>query len=183
VLVGMMGTGKSTVGRRLATQLGRPFLDSDEMIEARTGHTVKELFERDGEAGFRAEESKALADALGRPAPGVIAAAGGTVLDSANRDGMKRVSAAGGLVVWLQADPAVLAARVAHGSHRPLLADDPLGTLTRLAAERDALYHDVADLEIDTEAGPAAVIDRIVTTVSGPDADSVPEPVTPGPRP
>ncbi len=152
VLVGMMGAGKTTVGRWLARRLDRPFVDSDELVEARTGHTVRELFEAGGEAGFRAEESAALADALGAPAPVVVAAAGGAVLAPDNRARMRQASDEGGIVVWLHAEPAVLAGRVSAGNHRPLLADDALGTLTDLAAAREALYREVADVVIE-EAG------------------------------
>ena len=156
VLVGMMGAGKTTVGRWLAQRLHRPFVDSDELVEARTGRTVRELFEAAGEAGFRAEESAALADALTSETPAVVAAAGGTVMDPANRHLMRRASAAGGIVVWLRAEPIVLAGRVAGGDHRPLLADDTLGTLRALAESRQGLYAEVADVTIDeaTPEGP-----------------------------
>ena len=97
VLVGMMGTGKTTVGRLLADRLGRPFFDSDEMVEARTGHTVAELFAASGESGFRSEESAALADGLADPIPSVIAAAGGVVLDPTNRRLIRQAEAEGGL--------------------------------------------------------------------------------------
>jgi shikimate kinase len=125
VLVGMMGTGKTTVGRLLAEQLGRPFIDTDEAVEARTGRTVAELFEAVGERGFRAEESAVLAAVLADPTPAVVAAAGGSVLDPANRQVIREAGSVGGLVVWLRADVAVLARRVASGTHRPLLGDDP----------------------------------------------------------
>ena len=80
VLVGMMGTGKTTVGTVLAQRLGRPLIDSDAEVEARTGRTVREIFETDGEAAYRALETEALVDALASPVPAVIAAAGGVVL-------------------------------------------------------------------------------------------------------
>jgi len=172
VLVGMMATGKTTVGRLLATALGRPFFDSDEMVEARTGHTVKELFDAAGESGFREQEAAALADGLADPVPSVIAGAGGVVLDPTNRRLIRAASAAGGLVVWLRADPAVLATRTGSGTHRPLLEDDPLATLTRLAAVREPLYREVADVEIDEDDGPGdralsadQIADRILALV------------------
>ena len=152
VLVGMMGVGKTTVGRWLAQKLQRPFVDSDDLVEARTGSTVRELFLSSGESGFRAEESAALADALAGTAPVVVAAAGGTVLDPANRDRLRRASADGGIVVWLRADASVLAGRVVAGDHRPLLSDDPFATLTALGEAREPLYREVADVTID-EAG------------------------------
>ena len=85
VLVGMMGTGKTTVGRLLAERLGRPFFDSDQMVEARTGHTVAELFEASGESGFRAEEAAALSAGLTDPTPSVIAAASSSSVRSISR--------------------------------------------------------------------------------------------------
>jgi shikimate kinase len=148
VLVGMMGAGKTTIGRGVAEALGRPLVDSDEQVEARTGRTVREIFETDGEPAYRALEREALRAALDAPEPAVIAAAGGVVLDPVNRMAL----AAAGTVVWLRADPAVLAARVDNDQdHRPLLADDPDGTLRRLDAERRALYAEVADHVVDVD--------------------------------
>jgi shikimate kinase len=165
VLVGMMGSGKSTVGAALARRLGRPFFDSDAMVEARTGQPVAAIFAERGEAAFRAEESRALADALASPEPAVIAAAGGTVLDPGNR----RELNAAALVVWLRADPKVLAARVRPGDHRPLLAVDPEGTLRRLADERRELYSEVADLIVDVDGASvedtiAAIAEAVLTS-------------------
>lgn len=167
VLVGMMGTGKTTVGRSLAERLGRPFLDSDEMVEARTGHTVAELFEASGESGFRAEESAALAAGLADPTPAVLAAAGGAVLDPTNRRLIRQAAADGGLVVWLHTEVAVLARRVATGTHRPLLGDDPAADLARLAAVREPLYTEVADLALESDQTPDALVDRLVAEVTG----------------
>jgi len=141
VLIGMMGSGKTTVGRRVAERLGRRLLDSDDEVEARTGRSVREIFETDGEAAFRAEESRALAAALSAPEPAVVAAAGGVVLDPGNRDRLR----AAGRVVWLDGRPEDLAPRAASGSHRPLLGDDPLAALRRLDGERRARYEEVAD--------------------------------------
>jgi shikimate kinase len=163
ILIGMMGSGKTTVGRVLAERLGRPFIDSDEQVEARTGRTVREIWEEDGEAAFRALERDALVEALRSDEPTVIAAAGGTVLDAANRDALR----AAGTVLWLQASPEVLAARVDRASHRPLLADDPLGTLRRLDAERASLYLDVADVVVgvgDTDL--ECVVDKVAELVA-----------------
>lgn len=158
----MMGTGKSTVGRLVAAALGWSFVDSDGQVEARTGRTVRQIFETDGETAYRRLESAALADALAADEPAVVAAAGGVVLDETNRG----LLAAEELVVWLHAAPEVLAERVGGGDHRPLLADDPLGTLRRLAAERESLYREVADVEIDVATlTPRAVAERIVALV------------------
>lgn len=142
VLVGLMGVGKTTVGRAVAEQLGREFFDSDQMIEARTGRTVRTIWLEDGEPAFRELETEVLRDALAAAEPAVIAAAGGVVLSETNRSLLNGDEAH---VVWLLADDDVLLDRVRKGAHRPLLDDDPAGTLARMAAERAPLYQQVAD--------------------------------------
>ena len=148
LLVGMMGVGKTTVGRAVAARLGRPLVDSDDVIEARTGSTVREIFERDGEAAFRALETEVLMEALASPTPSVIIAAGGVVLDAGNRKAMIEADAR---VVWLVAEPSTLASRVGRSGHRPLLDDDPQGTLARMAVERQQLYREVADAIVSVD--------------------------------
>ncbi|MDQ3680726.1 MAG: shikimate kinase [Actinomycetota bacterium] len=147
LLVGMMGSGKTTVGRSVAARLGYPYLDSDEQVERRTGHTVREIFEARGEAAFREEEKLALAEALSTDGPVVVSVAGGAVLDPDNRRRLQKA----GLVVWLRAGVATLAERVVGAHHRPLLGDDPLGALTRLLQHRRPIYEELADLVIDVE--------------------------------
>lgn len=166
VLVGMMAVGKTTIGEQVAKALARPFVDSDERVEARTGRTVREIFETDGEAAYRALETDALIEALDAAEPAVIAAAGGVVLAETNRIALRRP---GTRVVWLRAEPAVLAERVeAAGGpgHRPLLADDPAGALTRLASERAPLYAEVSDATIDVDhLTPDEVVERVMALV------------------
>ncbi len=158
VVVGMMGSGKTTVGRQVAAIAGLDFHDSDELVEATTGRTVAEIFEAEGEAAFRAHEHRALEEMLAAPEPSVIAAAGGSVLDAANRELMREA----GTVVWLRADPAVLVERTRSGDHRPLLAHDRAGVLARLSAEREHLYAEVADVIVDVDdLGPAEAADRV----------------------
>jgi shikimate kinase len=155
----MMGAGKTTVGRRLAERLGWPHMDSDEMIQRSTGKSVPEIFEERGEQAFRAEESRVLAEAATSDDPAVISVAGGAVLDPDNRQVMRRA----GPVVWLRADPAVLAKRVGSGAGRPLLGDDPAGALRRLEAERRPLYEELADVVVDVDHLRAdEVVDQIV---------------------
>jgi shikimate kinase len=160
VLVGMMGAGKTTVGTALATRLGRRFVDSDELIEARTGRTVREIFETDGEPAYRVLETEAMVEALDDPAPLVIAAAGGVVLRPENREALER---SGAFVVWLRADPSVLAGRVQVGDHRPLLDGDPEGAMRRLLPQRQQWYEEVADVAIDTDGVPVEqLVDEVL---------------------
>jgi len=162
VLVGMMGAGKTSVARRLGRRLKRRVYDSDAMITSRTGRTVAQLFADGGEPAFRALETEVLDEALRADPPGVVAAAGGVVLNAGNRARLREASAKGGVVVWLRAPAAVLARRVRPGDHRPLLAEDPAGTLARLASEREDFYAAVADATVDTGAAP---FDRVVADV------------------
>ncbi len=148
VLVGMMGVGKSTVGRIVAAELDRPLFDSDQMIEERTGRTVREIWSTDGEAAFRALETDTLLEALAEPEASVIAAAGGVVLSDRNREVLQGVDAH---VVWLLADIEVLVDRVRGGAHRPLLDDDPEGTLRRMYVDRAPLYQEVADAIVSVD--------------------------------
>ena len=160
-LVGMMGSGKTTVGRLVATKLGWAHVDSDEQVCARTGRTVREIFEADGEAAFRAEESAALRQATEEPpAPAVVSVAGGAVLDAGNRKLLRET----GPIVWLRAPAAVLAGRVQAGAdHRPLLGDDPEAALDRLDGERRPIYTELADLTVDVaRRNPSQIADEIV---------------------
>lgn len=148
VLVGLMGTGKTSVGRVLAERLDRRLYDSDLVIEERTGRTVRQIFQDDGEPAFRVLESEVLLEALAEPVPAVIAAAGGVVLSEANRAAL---IAAPAKVVWLRAEPDHLVDRVRTGVHRPALDDDPAGTLRRMHETREPLYRQVADMIISVD--------------------------------
>ncbi len=145
VLVGLMGAGKSTVGRLVAEATGRHLVDVDAAITARTGRSVRELWEEGGEAAYRTLESDEVRRALGRPDV-VIAAPGGVVLDPA-----VRAALGGAFVVWLRARPATLGGRVRPGDHRPLLGDDPTADLAAMSADRADLYASVADHVVDTD--------------------------------
>jgi shikimate kinase len=159
VLVGLMGVGKSAVGRRLAERLGRPFVDTDARVAELAGSSIAELFEHEGEDAFRARESSALVEALaGRP-PAVVATGGGVVLAEHNR----RLLTQQATVVWLDAPPDVLAERVGAGRERPLLAGaDPLVRLRRLDAARRHHYEAVAHLVVDA----TAPVDEVVAAVA-----------------
>jgi shikimate kinase len=145
-LVGMMGAGKSTVGRLLARRLKLRFFDCDHEIERRCGVKIPLIFEIEGEPGFRARETQVLAELTAVPGI-VLATGGGTVLAAENR----RRLAEHGTVIYLRARPEDLYNRVRNDRNRPLLATpDPLRRLRELHAERDALYVSVADLVVDT---------------------------------
>ena len=157
----MMASGKTTVGRIVASRLGWGYVDSDEQVCERTGRTVREIFEEDGEAAFRTEERLALEAAIADPQPRVVSVAGGAVLDPANRDILRGA----GTIAWLRADPAILAERVlASGQgHRPLLGDDPARNLARLDAERRPIYEELADVVVDVEGRtPEELAERLV---------------------
>jgi shikimate kinase len=146
-LVGPMGAGKTAVGRELARLLGLDFVDSDSEIEARTGVDVAFIFEKEGEAGFRRREARAI-DELTRRRNIVLATGGGAVLDPANR----RALASRGTVIYLEASVKQQLARTRHSQHRPLLqTDDPRGRLAELLAGRDPLYREIADLVVTTD--------------------------------
>jgi len=159
LLVGMMGAGKTTVGRALAQRFGWPYLDSDEEVRRRTGRTVPQLFAERGEAAFRIEESAVLAEACSSRHPVVVSVAGGAVLDPANR----RLLSTSGLVVWLRASLATLTQRVGDGRTRPLLGDDPSVVLARLYPERARLYEELAEVVVDVDDLPG---DRVVERVA-----------------
>ena len=146
LLVGMMGAGKSTVGRLLARRLKRSFYDTDGEIERRCGVRIPVIFEIEGEAGFRARETQIIAE-LCELDNAVIATGGGAVLAEVNR----RMIAARSIVVYLHARAPQLWLRVRHDRNRPLLATaDPQKKLDALYAERDPFYREVADLVVDT---------------------------------
>ena len=162
LLVGMMGAGKSTVGRLVAARLGRPHVDTDVEVERTAGMSVSAIFSTRGEAWFRLEESRVLAEALAGEVPAVVSVGGGAVLDAADRVALR----AGGTVVWLRARPETLARRVGKKGDRPLLAGAAEGTtavLARIEAERRPLYEEVAAEVIDVdELTTTAVADRVV---------------------
>ena len=143
VLVGMMGAGKSTIGRRLAARLGLPFLDADSEIEAAAGMSIPDIFEAHGEPQFRDGEARVIARLL-ESGPAVLATGGGAFMreETRNRVGAKAIS------IWLKADADIIMRRVRRRADRPLLqTPDPEATLGRLISEREPVYQH-ADLTI-----------------------------------
>lgn len=145
-LVGLPGSGKSTVGRQLARRLQLPFLDSDHVIEARLGCSIRDYFEREGESSFRDVEESVI-DELTSCARGVLSTGGGSVLRQANRQHLHER----GHVVYLRSSPEELFRRLRHDVNRPLLqVPDPLGRLRDLYAQRDPLYRETAHFVVET---------------------------------
>ena len=148
VLVGMMGAGKTAVGKALASALHAPFLDSDSEIEKAANMTIPEIFARDGEPFFRLKERQIIARLLDEK-QGVLSTGGGAFMSAENREMITRK----GVSVWLNADIGLLWSRVKHKDTRPLLrVADPLGALTRLYEERVPVYA-LADLTVVSEPG------------------------------
>ena len=155
-LVGMMGAGKTTVGRILARRLKLRFFDSDHEIERRCGVKIPVIFEIEGESGFRSREAQAI-DELAANQGIVLATGGGVVLDPGNRGRL----AAAGTVVYLRARPEDLYDRVRHDRNRPMLAaPDLLERLRALHAQRDPLYSAIADVVVDTGAQSVQALAR-----------------------
>ena len=148
VLVGLPGSGKSSVGRQLARRLSLPFTDSDHVIEQRIGCSIREYFEREGEAAFRDLEETVIQDlTVGLGACGVLATGGGAVLRAANRQRMRQA----GHVIYLRSTPEEVFRRVRRDVNRPLLqVADPLQRLRTLFDERDPLYRETAHFVIET---------------------------------
>ncbi len=150
-LVGLMGVGKSTVGRRLATRLGLPFADGDQVIEEAAGMTINEIFATRGEGEFRAGEARVMRRLLEGP-PIVLATGGGAVLNAETRALMKQHAVS----IWMKADLKIIADRVGRRDTRPLLRNrDPLTTLRELAKVRYPIYGE-ADLTVDVGSGSHA---------------------------
>lgn len=157
VMVGLMGAGKSAVGRRVAARLNMPFVDADTEIETAAGCTIAEIFERHGEAAFRDGERRVIARLLEGP-PIVLATGGGAFMDDDTRDLIART----GISVWLRADLDTLVRRTAKRNHRPLLRNgDPAETLKNLIAVRHPIYEQ-SDIVVESDDSPLdKTVDRV----------------------
>ena len=154
VLVGLPGSGKSSVGRRLAQRLDLPFADSDCFIEERIGCSIREFFEREGEPAFRDVEQSVIAELVGGH-HGVVATGGGAVLREANRLALR----GGAHVVYLRSSPEDLHRRLRHDLKRPLLqVEDPLARLRELHDARDPLYRETAHMIVETGRPSVAML-------------------------
>lgn len=156
ILVGLMGAGKSTIGRQLARKLNLTFYDSDKVIEERTGVSIPTIFELEGEAGFREREEHVIAELTAMPNI-LLATGGGSILRETNRQHIKT----GGCVIYLKASADQLFQRIKHDRSRPLMqTENPLQTLRNLLKTREPYYLEVADLVVPTSKQKVNVILR-----------------------
>jgi shikimate kinase len=144
----MMAVGKTTIGRMVAQDLKRPFVDLDQLITEEAGQSVSQIFAAEGEAGFRQRELAALSTVLSRSEPQVVSLGGGAVTTPACRELLRDQA----FVIWLRATPATLLARIGDPSTRPLLAADPEGAVKRLDAARRDLYAEVAHYALSVDS-------------------------------
>jgi shikimate kinase len=163
VLVGMMGVGKSSIGRRLGTRLGVPFVDADSEIEKAAGMTIADMFARHGEAAFRSGEARVIARLL-ESGPQVLATGGGAVMNADTRAAIK----VNGISIWLNAEFDVLMRRISKRKNdRPMLQTvDPGATMRQLLAERAPVYAQ-ADITVQSREGPhEAVVTEIINAIA-----------------
>jgi shikimate kinase len=157
-LIGLPGSGKTTVGRQLARRLQIPFEDSDQAIEAHLGCSIRQYFETEGEGKFRDIEQETIA-ALSQKSACVLSTGGGVVLRQANRETLRRHCQ----VIYLKAHPDDLARRLRHDQHRPLLqVEDPLARLRDLYVQRDPLYRETAHFIIETGRPSVATLVNMI---------------------
>lgn len=149
VFIGLMGAGKTTIGKRLAARLGRPLVDTDHEIEARSGTTIPVIFEVEGEEGFRRRESRVIAEVMSASGR-VVTTGGGAPMDPANRLHLSR-----GFVVYLEAEPKLLWTRLRSDQSRPLLMQsaDPRAKVDELYSLRDPVYRAMADCVVSSTRG------------------------------
>jgi shikimate kinase len=165
ILIGMMGSGKTTIGRLLSEATGWPYVDNDELVRRHSGMTARELLAEGGQDRLREVESAALALGLELPPPVIVGVAAGTVLDPTNRQRMRD----GGIVVWLRASAETLIQRAGDAVHRPFI-DRDAAWMEKTAAEREPLYARVADVIVDTgQAAPDESVGVIQSSIASTD--------------
>ena len=164
VLIGLMGSGKTTVGRALASRLNLVFRDSDEAVEKTAKTFVREIFENQGEEIFRKLESQALIDLCDARTSIVLAVAGGAIIAQSNRDLLQKNAQC---IVWLDAPTPTLISRTGRGKHRPLLDGDPVGSLNKMRLDREPLYQQLATHHLVTQSLTIdEVVERIISLCS-----------------
>ena len=164
VLIGLMGSGKTTVGRALASRLNLVFRDSDEAVEKTAKTSVREIFENQGEEIFRKLESQALIDLCDARSSIVLAVAGGAIIAQSNRDLLQKNAQC---IVWLDAPTPTLISRTGRGKHRPLLDGDPVGSLNQMRLDREPLYQQLATHHLVTQSLTIdEVVERIISLCS-----------------
>ncbi len=164
VLIGLMGSGKTSVGRALALRLKLVFRDSDEAVEKIAKTSVREIFENQGEDVFRKLESQALVDLCDAKSSIVLAVAGGAIISQSNRDLLQKSSKC---IVWLDAPTPTLISRTGRGKHRPLLDGDPVGSLNKMRLDREPLYQGLATHRLVTQSLTIdEVVERIISLCS-----------------
>jgi shikimate kinase len=174
VLVGMMGAGKSSIGRRLAQRLGIPFVDADAEIEVAAGMTIAEIFARDGESFFRSREARVIARLLDQ-APQVLATGGGAFMNGETRASISQK----GISVWLKADFEVLMRRVRRRSaDRPMLQGDPAERVRHLMDERYPVYAEADTMVMSRDVPHETIVNEIVAELARKLNVAVPAPVT-----
>jgi shikimate kinase len=156
VLMGMMGTGKTTVGRLLAKRTGWPYADNDELLLRLVGKTPRALLAEDGEAALRESESAAVRLGLQLPEPSIVSVAGGTILDGLNREELRRA----GLVVWLKANASTVQQRATGAAHRAWLDTGGIAWIREAITTRDPLYGSVADLTLEVNRQSSCQVAR-----------------------
>lgn len=163
VLIGFMGSGKSTMGIRLSYQLRYALEDTDKLIEARAGKSISEIFAQEGEAAFRQMETELLEKLTEKRGERIYSVGGGTPVRAVNRSLLKKL----GTVVYLRAQPETIYERLKDDTTRPLLqGEEPLGKIRRLMAEREEAYMEAADVVLDVdELTPDQVVERIAEYV------------------
>lgn len=164
VLIGLMGSGKTTVGRALAKRLKLVFSDSDDAVEKIAKRSVREIFENQGEDIFRKLESQALGELCDAKSPTVLAVAGGAIISQSNRDLLQKNAKC---IVWLDAPTPTLISRTGRGKHRPLLDGDPVGSLNKMRLDREPLYQSLATHHLVTQSLTIdEVVERIISLCS-----------------
>lgn len=157
-LIGLMGVGKTTIGKQLAKALQRPFVDSDKVIEDSAGTDIPTIFSYEGEAGFREREQEII-EQLSHRSGIVLATGGGSIIREANREALKST----GFVVYLQCSIDRILFRTRHDTQRPLLrTENPRQRLHALLAEREPLYKECADFKIDSGALPGKTVVKTI---------------------